>query len=270
MDDDATVQLHTHRRMPIIGLGTWGLTTDTAKTVAYALGIGYTMIDTSGDYGTQPGIAEGIKRAEIPRGNFFIVTKIEETDDAYLATKRNLAELQLSYADLVLVHRPPDEGVGEHLWNGLIRAQQEGLVKDIGVSNYSESQIQELVYNTGRVPVVNQIEWSPFGWSQPMLEFCQENDIIIQAYSPLTHGKRLQSSVLQNVAKKHSKSAAQVAIRWCLQMGVVPLPKANQSEHLRENLDVFNFILDAQDMSLLGELNEEYSALGKQLAYQAN
>jgi 2,5-diketo-D-gluconate reductase A len=267
IDEDTRVELHTGRTMPIIGLGTWNLTHSTAALVSHALHLGYPMIDTSGDYGTQPGIAEGVKKAGVSRESLYIVTKVENTDDGYEATKRNLAELQLSYADLVLIHHPPEEGVGEEIWRGLVRARRAGLVKDIGVSNYSETQIETLANITGVMPVVNQIEWSPFGWSQSMLEFCEENGIIIQAYSPLAQGKRLYDSTLAAIAKKYGKDEAQVMIRWALQTGVVPLPKANQLQHLRANLDVFDFELEDKDMEKLRLLNEQYSALSDRPIY---
>lgn len=262
IDEDTRVRLHTGRTMPIFGLGTWGLNHSTAALVSQALRLGYPMIDTSGDYGTQPGIAEGITKAGLSRESFYIVTKVEQADDGYEATKRNLAELQLACVDLVLIHHPPEEGVGEDVWRGLIRARREGLTKDIGVSNYSQAQIETLANMTGVMPVVNQIEWSPFGWSQSMLDFCENNGIVIQAYSPLTRGARLYDATLASIAKKYGKSEAQVMIRWALQVGVVPLPKANQLAHLRENIDVFDFELDDKDMEKLRLLNEQYSALG--------
>lgn len=268
MEKSTTIQLRTDRDMPIIGLGTWGLKDGTAKVVAHALDIGYRMIDTSGDYGTQPGIGRGLKASGLSREDFYMVTKVEETDDAYQATENNLAELQLEHADLVLIHRPSEDGVGVELWRDLIQAKQDGLTKDIGVSNYSEDQIQTLAEVTGEVPAVNQIEWSPFGWSQTMLEFCHTNHIIIQAYSPLTRGKRLADLAVQQVAAKHERSQAQILIRWCLQMGVVPLPKANQILHLEENLGVFDFKLDEEDMLILDDLNEDYSALAERPIYQ--
>jgi len=268
IDEDTKVELHTGRTMPIIGLGTWDLTTSTAAIVSQALHLGYPLIDTSGDYGTQQGIGEGIKKSGVTRDSLYLVTKVEEADDGYEATKKNLAELQLSYADLVLIHRPPEEGVGEDIWRGLIRARRDGLVKDIGVSNYSVTQIQTLANMTGELPVVNQIEWSPFGWSPSMLEFAEANDIIIQAYSPLTRGKRFSDSVLQGIANKHGVTEAQILIRWCLEMGVVPLPKANHLEHLRDNIDVFDFELEAIDIEKLDALNEQYSALSKRLIYE--
>jgi diketogulonate reductase-like aldo/keto reductase len=262
MDIHSTVPLHSGREMPALGLGTWKLTDNTADTVAKALELGYTMIDTSGDYGTQPGIADGIKKSGRLRENLYIVTKVEETEDAYLSTQNNLRQLELDYADLMLIHRPPEQGAGIELWQGLIKAQKSGLAKDIGVSNYDSEQIQELIDATGEVPVVNQIEWSPFGHSDEMLEFCRGVDIIIQAYSPLTHAERINDSVIEQLAKQHSKTPAQILIRWNLQLGTVPLPKANREDHLKENLEVFDFNLSDEDVALISGLNENYSALG--------
>jgi 2,5-diketo-D-gluconate reductase A len=248
--------------MPVLALGTWQLTNNTAEAVAFALGKGYTMIDTSGDYGTQPGIAEGIKKSGLKRDDFYIVTKVEETDDAYRAVHKNLGELQLDYADLILIHRPPKQGAGEELWQGLIRARDEGLTRDIGVSNYSAELIQTLIEASGEVPVVNQIEWSPFGHSDAMLSYARENHITIQAYSPLTRTKRLNDDILVGIANKYGKSPAQVLIRWNVQLGTVPLPKANRQEHQIENIDVFDFKLTDDDMITLSHLNERYSSLG--------
>jgi len=268
MHEQPQITLHTGRTMPVLGLGTWELTNDTAATVAAALDLGYRMIDTSGDYGTQPGIGQGVAQSGIQRDRLFIVTKVEEMDDAYTATKKNLSELGMEYADLMLIHRPPKKGAGVELWEGLIHARNEGLTKDIGVSNYSEERIQELIDATGETPVVNQVEWSPFGWSKALLEFCDSKRIVIQAYSPLTRTKRLQQRTLQDAAQRYHKSPAQILLRWGLQKGVVPLPKANQLEHLREDADVFDFELTAEDMSILDELNENYSTLGTKPSYE--
>jgi 2,5-diketo-D-gluconate reductase A len=115
MDKDSKLELHTGSRMPVFGLGTWELTNDTAGSVLYALELGYRLIDTSSDYGTQPGIGEAIKRSNIARENIYVTTKVEETDDAYARAKSNLHELGLEYIDLMLVHRPPEAGAGEQL-----------------------------------------------------------------------------------------------------------------------------------------------------------
>jgi diketogulonate reductase-like aldo/keto reductase len=263
MDLRSTVPLRSGNRIPVIGLGTWQLTKDTMDTTAYALHQGWPMIDTSGDYGTQPGIGQGIKKAGARRDSFYLVTKVEETDDAYQATRKNLAELRLDYADLMLIHRPPKSGAGEELWRGLIRAKEEGLTRDIGVSNYSIELIEQLIKATGEVPVVNQIEWSPFGHSEKMLHYTRENHITIQAYSPLTRGKRLDDETLQAVAVRYGKTPAQILLRWNLQLGIVPLPKANQREHLIEDIDIFDFKLSDDDMDKINGLNERYSALGE-------
>lgn len=262
MDPRTEIALHTGNSMPVLGVGTWQLTNDTAGTIEIALELGYRMVDTSGDYGTQPGIADGIKRSGIGRGEFYLVTKVEEMGDAYQATRRNLDELQLDYVDLMLIHRPPKTGAGEELWRGLMRAKEDGLTRDIGVSNYSTELIDALIDATGEVPAVNQIEWSPFGHSEDMLRYATERHIVIQAYSPLTRTKRLLDKTLAEIAANYIKSPAQVLIRWNLRRGTVPIPKANQRQHLEENIDVFDFELSEGDMEILNGLNERYSSLG--------
>ena len=175
---DSTVELRTGRSMPVLGLGTWQLDDDTVGTVEEALRLGYRMIDTSGDYGTQAGIGDALRRTDLDRAEIFLVTKVEEDEDAYEATRRNLDELGVEYADLMLIHRPPPSGAGRELWEGLIRARDEGLAVDIGVSNYSIELMEELIESTGEVPAVNQIEWSPFGWSREMLDFSGRHGVV--------------------------------------------------------------------------------------------
>lgn len=261
MKPKTEVMLRTGNRMPVLGLGTWQLTDETAETIAAALNLGYRMIDTASDYGTQAGIGEAFRRSGIERSGLYLVAKVEETDDAYEATRQYLSELQLDYADLMLIHRPPRTGAGEELWRGLLRAREDGLTRDIGVSNYSAELIDDLIRATGEVPAVNQIEWSPFGHSDPMLQYATEKKIIIQAYSPLTRTKRLDDKRLSGIAAKYGKSPAQVLIRWNLQRGTVPIPKANQRGHLEENIRVFDFEISEEDMAVLTGLNERYSSL---------
>jgi 2,5-diketo-D-gluconate reductase A len=260
---DSTLRLHTGTSMPVLGFGTWELKHHTAETVFQALDAGYRMIDTSGDYHTQRGIGNALRGFPAKREDIFIVTKVEETDDAYEATRRNLSEMKLDYADLVLIHRPPEKGVGEVLWQELRRAKRDGLARDIGVSNYSIEQIEELVYRTGELPVVNQIEWTPFGHSPRMLDFCHDNGIVIMAWSPLTRGQRLNDDKLAAMAARYGRTPAQLLVRWNLQQGVVPIPKANHVQHLRDNLHVFDFDIAPPDMAKLRALNEHYSALGR-------
>jgi len=145
-------------------------------------------------------------------------------------------------------------------WQGLRRAKREGLVHDIGVSSYSIDCVEDLVYRTGEMPSVNQVEWSPCGHSPRMLDFCRDNDIIIQASSPLTRAIRLNDDKVSVMAARYGKTPAQLLIRWNLQLGVVPLPKANHVQHQRENLSVFDFEITQADMAKLNALNEHYSS----------
>jgi 2,5-diketo-D-gluconate reductase A len=255
-----TFPLATGTGIPSLGLGTWQLRGG-AETVRLALDTGYRLIDTSGDYGTQPAIGEAIQESGIPRRDIFLVTKVEETEDGYDATKDRLRELGQEYADLMLIHRPPPSGAGESIWKGLIRAKQEGLAREIGVSNYSTEQMDAITDATGEQPAVNQIEWSPFGHSREMLEYCRERGILIQSYSPLMRGRRLDDATLAEIGSHHGKTPAQVLIRWNIQLGTNPLPKASTPEHLREDVAVFDFELSDEEMGRLSGLNERYSAL---------
>ncbi|HEX5161120.1 MAG TPA: aldo/keto reductase [Steroidobacteraceae bacterium] len=258
--------LPSGNRMPLLGLGTWHLTTHTVETLCKAFELGFRMIDTAADYHTQRGIGDAIKACGLDRDEFFVITKVEPEEDTCAATLKNLAQLKLNYVDLVLIHRPPRQGAGEQAWQGLRRAKREGFVHDIGVSSYPISCIEDLVYRTGEMPAVNQIEWSPFGHSPSMLDFCRDNEIVIQAWSPLTRATRLNDDKVGAMAARYGKTPAQLLIRWNLQLGVVPLPKANHVQHLRENLNVFDFEISHTDMAKLNGLNEHYSAL-KRLQY---
>ncbi len=262
------VTLHTGTEMPAMGLGTWQLTGDTAaRVVRDALDLGYRMIDTSGDYGNQPAIREVLRSGGVDRSQVFLVTKVEEDEDVLRATRERLDELGIEAADLVLLHRPPRWGAGEDLWRGLVAARAAGLARDIGVSNYSPAQIERLVEATGETPAVNQIEWSPFGHSRDVLDWSRAHGVVIQGYSPLTRGERLDAPVLAGIGVRHGRTPAQVMLRWNLQHGTVPLPKASTGEHLRENLEVFDFVLSREEMGWLDRLNERYSALAGNPAY---
>jgi len=259
----SVITLRTGREMPVIGLGTWMLTSHTTESVQHAFELGYCMVDTSSDYMTQPGIGKALRRYDRPRASLFISMKVEPEDNGYEATRRNLEELKLAYVDLVLIHRAPEKGVGEKLWEQLMRARADGLTRDIGVCSYKIEQLKTLAESTGEMPAVHQLEWSPFGHSLDMLSFCRAQEIVLQAYSPLTRGKRLKDERLVEIAGKYGKSPAQVILRWDLQHGVVPIPKAYREDHQRQNLDIFDFVLDDIDMGTLDGLNEQFSALEK-------
>jgi len=248
--------------MPVLGLGTWQVRGEEARSgVEHALELGYRMIDTSGDYRNQPQIGEALRASPVERDEVFLVTKVEEDEDAYRSTEDKLAELGFDQVDLCLIHRPPPEGPGVELWEGLIEARREGLTREIGVSNYTSEQIDILAEATGVTPVVNQVEWSPFGHSGQFLDHARRHGIVIQAYSPLTRRKRLTDPTLAEIGERHGKTTAQVLLRWNLQLGTVPVPKAASAEHREENLGVFDFELSDEEMRRLSELNEHYSSL---------
>ena len=266
MEEDGWQLLRTDRRIPLIGFGTWQL--EQAKlAILYALHAGFRMIDTSADYGTQTDVGEAIETSGIDRNDIYVITKVEEYGDSYEAIKSNLKELNLSYANLVLIHRPPADGVGIDLWRGLIQAYREGLTKDIGVSNYPTSFIDGLVEATHEVPSVNQIEWSPFGHSEDMLRYCHRHRILIQAYSPLTRIKKLNDANLINMAEKYGVTTAQLILRFDIQLGVCPIVKANKPLHIEEDIDVFGFEISDEDMEELWDYDERFSALDE-LAYE--
>ena len=255
--------LPSGNRMPLMGLGTWELTVRTVETLCNALELGFRMIDTAPGYHTQRGIGDAIRACGFERDAVFVVTKIDPREDAYSAIRKSLGQMRLDHVDLALIEEPPEHGVGEMAWQGLRRAKREGLARDIGVCSYSIDAIEELVYRTGEMPAVNQVEWTPFGHSPRMLDFCRENEITIQALSPLTRGKRLGDDKMASMAARYGKTSAQLLLRWNLQLGAVPLPKANLPEHLRDNLHVFDFEISSQDMLRLNGLNEHFSAIDR-------
>jgi 2,5-diketo-D-gluconate reductase A len=252
--------------MPLLGLGTWDLHVHTTETVCSALELGFRMLDSSPEYHTQRGIGDAIRACGFERHEIYVITKVEPLGDTYAALHRNLAQLKLDYVDLVLFHQPQNENdsddAGELAWQGLRRGKRDGLTHDIGVSGYSIDAVEELVYRTGEMPAVNQIEWSPFGHSPRMLDFCRDNQIVIQAWSPLTRAQRLNDDKVGTMAARYGRTPAQLLIRWNLQLGVAPLPKANHVQHLRDNLHVFDFEITPLDMARLNGLNVHYSALG--------
>jgi len=252
--------------MPLLGLGTRELNFHTADTVCNALEMGFRMLDTSPGYHTQRGIGDAIRACGFERHDIYVTTHVESHADIYAVIHKNLAQLRLEYVDLALIHGVPQHDAGEMAWHGLRRAKRDGLAHDIGVDSFPIESVEELVYRTGEMPAVNQLEWSPFGHSPRMLDFCHDNGIYILARSPLTRARRLNDDKVGTMAARYGKTPAQLLIRWNLQLGVVPLPKANHVQHLRDNLNVFDFEITSQDMTRLNGLNEYYSVLDR-LAY---
>lgn len=261
-EDAATVTLNSGAEMPALGLGTWQLTGDEAiEGARHALEIGYRLIDTADDYRNQAELGEGLRAAAVERDELFVVSKVEEDEDAYEATRQRVADLGIDRLDMCLIHRPPPSGAGEELWEGLIRARRDGLTREIGVSNYTSGQVDRLIEATGETPAVNQLEWSPFGHSEEVLAHARDAGVAIQAYSPLTRAERIDDGTLAEIAAAHGKTPAQVLLRWDIQIGVATVPKAAGARHREQNLDIFDFELDEDELRRLAGLNEHYSSL---------
>lgn len=250
--------------IPALGLGVYQIPPGqpTEQTVLWALEAGYRHIDTASFYKNEESVGVAIRKSGIPREEIFVTTKLWLTDFFFAekAFHKSRERLGLEYIDLYLIHWPSPLGK-DSAWKTLEKLYEQKLVRAIGVSNYSVSHLKALMERSLIVPAVNQVEFSPFFYKKELLEFCQAKGIQLEAYSPLTRGKRLDHPVLQKIAKRSGKTIAQVLLRWCIQRGVVVLPKTQRKERLVENSQIFNFELLAEDMRELDGLNENYSAL---------
>ena len=248
--------------MPIFGLGTWNLNGKTAyNAIIGALDLGYRLIDTAMIYGNEREIGKALIDSNLPREEIFITSKVWNTDQGYEATlkafNQSLKRLMLKYLDLYLIHWPATPLRNES-WKALEKIYDEGLVKSIGVSNFTIRHIKELLTTASIKPVVNQFELSPFLYQKTLVDYCQESDIVVEAYSPLTRGRRLNSEILNKLSSKYNKSAAQILLRWALQHNVIVIPKSSSKNHLIENKEIFDFSIQESDMNILDNLNENY------------
>jgi len=256
-------KLNNGVEIPLFGLGTYLNDNGEAaiESMLYALKIGYRHLDTAAMYNNELEVGEAVQRSGIPREEIFVTTKLWNSDHGYQNTlnafKRSLDKLKLDYIDLYLIHWPVEEKRLES-WRALEQLHSEGLCKAIGVSNYMERHIQEVLDNFDVVPAVNQVEFSPFLYLKDLQQFCESNGTVLESYSPLTKGYRLHEPKLESIANKYSKSTSQLLIRWCLQKGVICIPKSSQKIHIKENSDIFDFEISDTDMLELDNLNENY------------
>jgi methylglyoxal/glyoxal reductase len=258
---DSRARLNNGVEIPRLGLGVYqsppGETT--VRAVRYALKIGYRHIDTAQLYGNEADVGRALLESGINRKEIFITTKVWNSYQGYDSTLQacegSLRRLGLSYIDLYLIHWPV-QGVSDETWRAMIKLWRQGKAQAIGVSNYSISQLKEVLENSDVVPAVDQVEFHPFLYQQDLLRFCRNNKIQLEAYSPLTRGNRLNHPNIVEVAKKYDKTPAQVLIRWSLQHDVVVIPKSIHENRIRENSQVFDFQLEPEDMKTLDSLNE--------------
>lgn len=257
----ASLPLRTGARIPQVGLGVWqaGRGPTTREAVTTALRQGYRHVDTAAVYGNEAEVGEGLRASGVPREEVFITTKLWNQDQGYDAALRafdvSLKKLGLEYVDLYLVHWPV-AGKRADSWRALERLHADGRARAIGVSNYLVPHLEELLASCKVVPAVNQIELTPFLQRRPTVELCRAHQIVLEAYSPLTRGKRLGHPVLVDVAKAVGRTTAQVLLRWGIQKELVVLPKSTHAERIAENGALFDFVLDDDAMARLDALEE--------------
>jgi methylglyoxal/glyoxal reductase len=249
--------------IPRLGLGVYQSLPGqvTQKAVEYALKIGYRHIDTARIYGNESDVGAALRKSGIKREDAFITTKLWNSDHGYetalKACDDSLKRLGLKYLDLYLIHWPVSE-IRNESWTALTKLLKDGKCRSIGVSNYTIQHLTELLEDADVVPMVNQVEFSPFLYQKQLLDYCEKNKIQLEAYSPLTQGEKLNHPRIQQIAKKHDKTPAQVLIRWSLQHNLVTIPKSVREERIRENSQVFDYNLTSEDMRTLDSLDENF------------
>lgn len=259
-----TIHLNNGVFMPSLGLGVYQMPKGQAtyQAVRDAFEVGYRHIDTASFYGNEKDVGKAIRESGIDRASIFVTTKIWPTDflRTEAAFERSLRQLGMEYVDLYLIHWPAPFG-RQRAWNILEKIYKQGRAKAIGVSNYSIQHLRELLKRSEVVPAVNQIEVSPFYYRKELIDFCSSAGIQVEAYSPLTRGKKLDDGTVGRIASRYGKTPAQIMIRWSLQHEFVVIPKTQKKERMRENMDVFDFLLSEEDMSTLDGLHQNYRAL---------
>lgn len=249
-----TAALPSGAALPLLGFGTWRLEGDEARTcVAEALSAGYRHLDTATIYGNETEVGEGLRASGVPRDEVFVTTKCppDRASEARVVLEQSLSMLGLDAVDLWLVHWPPADPVA--LWEVFVQAQQDGLARDVGVSNFSLSQLDEVTKATDVKPAVNQIKWSPLLFDRAVLDGHEERGVVLEGYSGLKNGT-LEHPVITGIASRLDRTPAQVITRWHLDHGVVTIPKSGTPERIRTNADVGAFSLSAEDLAAMDSL----------------
>jgi 2,5-diketo-D-gluconate reductase A len=258
------IELNDGNRIPQLGLGTWPLDDEqVAAAVVQAVEAGYRHIDTAVKYGNERGVGNGIRASGVDRSELFITTKLDGEfqghDRAVAGLEGSLKRLGLDYVDLLLIHWPlPGRDQYISTWQTFERLQSEGKVRSIGVSNFKPAHLERLMAETDVVPAVNQIQLSPAITRTAEREFHARHGIVTESYSPLggSGAGLLGAPVLSQLAEKHGKTPGQLVLRWHIQNGLVTIPKTASPERMAENLDVFDFALDPQDLAEMSVLDE--------------
>lgn len=252
--------LNNGLEMPILGFGVYQIPqADTEKAVSEALEVGYRHIDTAAIYGNEEGVGLAIEKSGIPRSDIFLTTKLwiqsDGTKTARLEFEKSLQKLRLDYVDCYLIHQPFGDTYGS--WRAMEKIYAEGLAKSIGVSNFYPDRLIDLIANNEIVPAVNQVEMHPFFQRKLEHELMLESNVQIESWGPFAEGRNdlFTNPILATIGKKHSKSVAQVVLRWLIQLNVLVIPKTVHIDRMKENFEVFDFALDEIDMQTIGAMD---------------
>ena len=262
---DEYFTLSDGQKIPKLGFGTWRIDDDkVAQPVRDAIKIGYRHIDTAQAYQNERGVGEAVRSSGVAREELFITTKVQAElksfDAARNSIDQSLRTAGLDYYDLIIIHSPQPWNQfrqGEHFfegnleaWRALEDAQQAGKVRSIGVSNFEQIDLENIINNGTVRPVVNQVLAHVGSTPFALIDYCGAENILVQAYSPVAHGKLLDNAAIAAMAQRYGASVAQLCIRYCIELGLLPLPKSTNPDHIRTNSEV-NFSISAEDMEAL-------------------
>jgi 2,5-diketo-D-gluconate reductase A len=262
------ITLNDGRTIPQIGFGVWQVPNDEATTaVAEAIKSGYRSIDTAQGYDNETGVGAAIRQAEVGRADLFVTSKIRTKamgyDEALAGVQESLKALQLDYLDMFLIHWPaPAHDKYVDTWRAFIQAQKDGLIRSIGVANFTVPYLERIVGETGIAPVINQVETHPLYQQRDLTDFHRRYGIQLEAYSPLGTGSVLRNETIGRIARKHEKSPAQVILKWHLMSGHIAIPKSVHPDRIRSNLELFDFGLDSDDLRQIAELDDPNGKTG--------
>lgn len=242
--------------IPLLGLGVWQVPNgrECVDAVRWALELGYRHIDTAQAYGNEESVGQGLRESGVAREEMFITTKFSPSrQDPVAEAERSLERLGVDYVDLYIIHSP--QGGPTWAWPGMERARELGYARSIGVSNFGVDELDQLIAAATAMPVVDQVQFSPFEYRKALLESCLERGITLEAYSTLGTGRHLRSDTVAPIAQRHGRTPAQVLLRWCVERGSPVIPKSTHRERIAENARLFDFRLSGDDVAELDALD---------------